>query len=127
MKLQRNIKKEVYMETDTGLQPETGEGEDEEEEGGYDENLDGSGISQSIPTVGSGLLNVELKVVIILKENRVMIGVLSADCDPFYKTMESDLAAALIEVPILVEEARKKFSASAWSSMAPPAVASASQ
>ncbi len=33
----------------------------------------------------------ELKVVIILKASRAMLGVQSPDCDPVYKTMEGDL------------------------------------
>ena len=46
----------------------------------------------------------ELKVVIILKADRAMLGVQSPDCDPVYKTMEGDLAAVLQVVPTLVLE-----------------------
>lgn len=54
----------------------------------------------------------ELKVVIILKDSRVMLGVQSPDCDPVYTTLEGTLAAALKRVPKLVEEAKQKWSAS---------------
>ncbi len=54
----------------------------------------------------------ELKVVIILKANKVLVGVQSPDCDPVYKTMEGDLAAVLQVVPALVAEARLKWTAS---------------
>ncbi|MBA7632616.1 hypothetical protein ES703_40165 [subsurface metagenome] len=54
----------------------------------------------------------ELKVVIILKDSRVMLGVQSPDCDPVYTTLEGTLAAALKRVPKLVSEAKQKWSAS---------------
>ncbi len=54
----------------------------------------------------------ELKVVIILKANRAMLGVQSPDCDPVYKTMEGDLAAVLQVIPTLVAEAELKWTAS---------------
>ena len=53
----------------------------------------------------------ELKVVIILKANRAMMGVQSPDCDPVYKTMEGDLAAILQVVPTLVADAKLQWSA----------------
>ncbi len=53
----------------------------------------------------------ELKVVIILKADKAMLGVQSPDCDPVYKTMEGDLAAVLQVVPGLVAEARLKWTA----------------
>ncbi len=54
----------------------------------------------------------ELKVVIILKANKVLLGVQSPDCDPVYKTMEGDLAGVLQVVPTLVAEAKLKWTAS---------------
>lgn len=54
----------------------------------------------------------ELKVVIILKDSRVMLGVQSPNCDPLYTTLEGTLAAALKRVPKLVNEAKQKWSAS---------------
>ena len=53
----------------------------------------------------------ELKVVIILKANKAMLGVQSPDCDPVYKTMEGDLAAILQVVPTLVADAKLQWSA----------------
>ena len=54
----------------------------------------------------------ELKVVIVLKDDRIMLGVQSPDCDPVYTTLEGTLAAALKRVPKLVDEAKQKWSAS---------------
>ena len=53
----------------------------------------------------------ELKVVIILKADRAMLGVQSPDCDPVYKTMEGDLAAVLQVVPTLVADAKLQWAA----------------
>ena len=53
----------------------------------------------------------ELKVVIILKADRAMLGVQSPDCDPVYKTMEGDLAAVLQVLPTLVADARLQWAA----------------
>ncbi|MBA7516787.1 hypothetical protein ES705_08835 [subsurface metagenome] len=54
----------------------------------------------------------ELKVVIILNDSRVMLGVQSPDCDPVYTTLKGTLADALKRVPKLVDEAKQKWSAS---------------
>lgn len=53
----------------------------------------------------------EMKVVIILKADNVMLGVQSPDCDPVYTTMKGDLAAALQQVPAFVTEAKQKWTA----------------
>ena len=53
----------------------------------------------------------ELKVVIILKADKAMLGVQSPDCDPVYKTMEGDLAAVLQVVPALVADAKLQWAA----------------
>ena len=54
----------------------------------------------------------ELKVVIILKDDRIMLGVQSPNCDPLYTTLKGTLAAALKRVPKLVNEAKQKWSTS---------------
>lgn len=51
----------------------------------------------------------ELKVVIVLNGDRAMVGVQSPDCDPIFTTLEGDLAAALSQVPALVESANAKW------------------
>lgn len=53
----------------------------------------------------------ELKIVIILNEGKVMLGVQSPDCDPIYTTFEGTLPAALKKIPKFVAEAREKWSA----------------
>lgn len=52
-----------------------------------------------------------LKVVILLQGTRAMVGVQSPDCDPIFTTLEGDLAAALSQVPALVESAIAKWDA----------------
>lgn len=51
----------------------------------------------------------ELKVVIILKDENVMIGVQSPDCDPVYETLKGTLAAALKKVPKIVDRAKQQW------------------
>ena len=51
----------------------------------------------------------ELKIVIILRDDRIMLGVQSPDCDPVYETLKGTLAAALKRVPKLVEEAKTRW------------------
>ena len=53
----------------------------------------------------------ELKVVIVIKADNILLGVQSPDCDPVYKTMKGDLGAALQQVPGLVTEANQKWNA----------------
>jgi len=54
----------------------------------------------------------EMKVVIIAKDDNIMLGVQSPDCDPVYTTMKGTLAMALKKVPALVAKAKKKWSTS---------------
>ena len=54
----------------------------------------------------------ELKVVIIMRDNRMLLGVQSPDCDPVYETLEGTLAAALKRVPKLVAEAKTRWETS---------------
>ncbi len=51
----------------------------------------------------------ELKVVIIIKKDKIMIGVQSPDCDPVYETLTGTLTAALKRIPKLVEGAKEKW------------------
>lgn len=52
----------------------------------------------------------ELKIVVIMKKENLMVGVQSPDCDPVYDTLQGDLAAALEKVPGLVEAAKQRWS-----------------
>ena len=54
----------------------------------------------------------ELKVVIIVRDDRIMLGVQSPDCDPVYETLKGTLAAALKRVPKLVQEAKTRWETS---------------
>ena len=93
---------------------------DEEETPGSEEGEEeeGTGTEQEDP-VATETTDVsktekpasEFKVVIILKDNRAMLGVQSPDCDPLYKTMEGDLAAVLQVVPALVADAKLQWAA----------------
>ena len=51
----------------------------------------------------------ELKVVIVLKEGRALVGVQSPDCDPVMSSFEGDLSAALQQVPALVDQANQQW------------------
>lgn len=51
----------------------------------------------------------EIKVVIVLKDNRGSVGVQSPECDPVFVAFEGDLGAALQRVPGLVEEAQRQW------------------
>ena len=51
----------------------------------------------------------EIKVVIVLKEDRGSIGVQSPNCDPVFDTAEGGLGAILERVPALVEEAKQRW------------------
>lgn len=51
----------------------------------------------------------ELKVIIIMRNDRYMLGVQSPDCDPVYTTMTGDLNAVLQMVPGFITEAKLKW------------------
>ncbi len=92
---------------------------DEQETTGTEEKAEGEVTApvQEVPPVATmdapkAEKDTELKVVIILKANKVLLGVQSPDCDPVYRTMEGDLAAVLQVVPTLVAEAKTKWTAS---------------
>ncbi len=53
----------------------------------------------------------ELKVVIIQRDDKIMIGAQSPDCDPVYETLTGTLAAALKQIPKLVAGAKEKWAA----------------
>lgn len=53
----------------------------------------------------------EIKVVIIMKAENIMLGVQSPDCDPVYKTMKGTMAEALQQVPALIKKAKQKWAA----------------
>lgn len=93
--------------------------EEEEESTGIENESEGEATApvQEAPVAAAtdapkAEKDTELKVVIVMKADRVLLGVQSPDCDPVYKTMEGDLAAVLQVVPTLVAEAKLKWSAS---------------
>ncbi len=53
----------------------------------------------------------ELKVVIIMKEDKIMVGAQSPECDPVYETLTGTLAVALKRIPKLVAGAKEKWAA----------------
>jgi len=94
---------------------------DEEEATGSEEEADGQEEEVATPMQEAPAAvaidapkpekSTELKVVIILQANRVLLGVQSPDCDPVYKTMAGDLASVLQVVPTLVADARLQWAA----------------
>ena len=53
----------------------------------------------------------EMKVVIVVRDDKIMLGVQSPDCDPVYTTMTGTLAMALKKVSALVTKAKQKWQA----------------
>ena len=53
----------------------------------------------------------ELKVNIIIKGDRVFLGVQATDCDPKMATMQGNLQTALERIPSFVEEANRQWDA----------------
>jgi len=53
----------------------------------------------------------ELKVVIVMKADNILLGVQAPECDPVYTTLKGDLGKALKRVPGLVAEAKQKWEA----------------
>ena len=54
----------------------------------------------------------ELKVAIIIKDNRIFLGALETGCDPKMATLQGDLQTALERVPSFIEEANRQWDAS---------------
>ena len=54
----------------------------------------------------------ELKVSIIIKGDRIFLGVQATDCDPKMTTLQGNLQAALARIPSFVEEANRQWDAS---------------
>ncbi len=54
----------------------------------------------------------ELKVVINMKDDRMMLGVQSPECDPVYEMFTGTLAAALKRIPKLISAAKEKWATS---------------
>jgi len=53
----------------------------------------------------------EIKILITLKDDSILLGVQSPDCDPVFKTFKGTMAVALKQVPVLVKEAKEKWAA----------------
>lgn len=77
-----------------------------EEQGGSREETEAEEETSETKQASFGL-----KVVIILKDTRAMVGVQAPDCDPIFTTLEGDLSAALAQVQALVESANAKWDA----------------
>jgi hypothetical protein len=54
----------------------------------------------------------ELKVNIIIKGDRIFLGVQATDCDPKMTTLQGNLQTALDHIPTFVEEANRQWDAS---------------
>jgi len=51
----------------------------------------------------------EIKIVIVLNEERGMVGIQSPDCDPMMTTLEGTLETVLERIPSFVEEAKQQW------------------
>jgi len=53
----------------------------------------------------------ELRVSIIIKEDRIFLGAQATDCDPKMTTLQGNLQTALERIPSFVEEANRQWDA----------------
>ncbi|MDP2729163.1 MAG: hypothetical protein Q8O55_01615 [Dehalococcoidales bacterium] len=53
----------------------------------------------------------ELRVSIIIKEDRIFLGAAASDCDPKMATLQGNLQTALERIPSFVEEANLQWDA----------------
>ena len=86
--------------------PEDEETQDEPEEG--DKGSEGND-AVATQVAETKPLSDELKIVLVLKGTRAMVGIQSPECDPVFTTLEGDLSAALSQVPALVDSAKAKW------------------
>ncbi|MDP2730289.1 MAG: hypothetical protein Q8O55_07395 [Dehalococcoidales bacterium] len=103
---------------------ETADGGDDEVEGNEEEVTAAAPASESIievkaeePAAAAAPVAVkpkadELKIVIVIKDNRATIGVQAPDCDPVFETAEGDLSEILAHSHIAVDNARAKWATS---------------
>ena len=54
----------------------------------------------------------ELKVNIIIKGDRIFLGIQATDCDPKMTTLQGNLQTALEHIPSFVEESNRQWDAS---------------
>jgi len=54
----------------------------------------------------------ELRISILIKEDKIFLGAQASDCDPKMATLQGDLTAALERVPSFVAEANEQWDAS---------------
>ena len=87
---------------ETEEEPEIGEQEAEQE----------AEVEESTNTPAPKQPANEMKVVIVIKDDNILLGVQAPECDPVYTTMKGDLGEALEKVPGLVAEAKQKWEAS---------------
>jgi len=53
----------------------------------------------------------ELKVSILIKEDRILLAAQATDCDPKLTTLQGDLQTVLDHIPSFVEEANRQWDA----------------
>ncbi len=53
----------------------------------------------------------EVKLLIHIKDDSILLGIQSPDCDPVFKTLKGTMAVALKQVPALAKEAKEKWAA----------------
>ncbi len=93
-------------------------GEEQEESGDEGQETGEQEAEATPPTLEAkvvsppGQVRSEIKVIIIMKADRIMVGVQSPNCDPVYQTSQGTLADALQLVPVLVAEANLRWDTS---------------
>ena len=87
------------------------EDEEETQEEQKDEPETGEQVAEVASTPVPKQPANEMKVVIVMRGDSILLGVQAPTCDPVYTTMKGDLGAALKRVPSLVDEAKEKWAA----------------
>lgn len=68
--------------------------------------------TESKTTVEPAKATNEMKVVIVIKDDRLLLTAMAPDCDPVYTVDKDDLAVALANIPSLVEKAKAQWAIS---------------
>lgn len=84
----------------------------EEEEAGEPGSEQEAKVEESTNTPAPKQPANEMKVVIVIKDDNILLGIQAPECDPVYTTMKGDLGEALEKVPGLVAEAKQQWEAS---------------
>lgn len=90
---------------------ETEEAESVPEEEAEDTGQEAKDTTEQPEVVEARKATDEVKVVLVYKSGRTMVGVQAPDCDPILTPIDGDMEAALPQVPALIKAANDKWDA----------------